>query len=327
MMRQPTSDASDVGLFGPDSVTWRVHAEPILWLAGLRALLLQSLHPRALAGVLQNSRFRDDPWGRLFRTARFYGEVVYGSTADAEAAGARVRRIHARMTGVDPDTAEDFRIDDPELQRWIWVTATESFVHTAQRSGLGLTPDEVDRYYVEQSQIARLVGLDPTCVPATQAEADDYYLALRPLLRAGAEAKSTARYLAVPTFPYGLGWTPVRPLWIGVAAYGFSLLPAWARRMYGTLGLPSTDLTASMTARAIRSTIRALPTKALEGPLYRAAMERASRAARSPASTTRKAGARKMINSTSTAGTQKAERRLMAPSTTPMSAVPTITPT
>jgi uncharacterized protein (DUF2236 family) len=246
-------------------------------LAGFRALLLQMLLPRALAGVLRNSTFRADPWGRLLRTAQFYGEAVYGTTARAEAAGARVRRIHSRLSGVDPATGEAFRVDDADLLRWVYVTATESFCHTAQRSGLALSPAEVDRYYDEQRAVARLVGLDVATVPATAAEATAYYEQMRPRLRADAEARATARYLAMPAFPWGLGWTPVRPLWIGVAAYGFSLLPPWARRLYGLPGLPTTDLTATVGARIIRATVRALPTRALEGPLYRAAMARAAR--------------------------------------------------
>ena len=305
-MAHDTGTSDDVGLFGPDSVSWRLHAEPILWLAGFRALLLQTLHPRALAGVLQNSRFREDPWGRLLRTAQFYGQVVYGDTPTAEAAGARVRRIHSRMSGVDPATGEPFRVDEPELLRWIYVTATESFCHTAQRAGLRLTDAEVDQYYREQLQVARLVGLDPATVPATAADMQEYYREMRPRLAADADARSTARYLAVPTFPYRLGWTPVRPLWIWVAAYGFSLLPGWARRLYGLPGLPTTDLTASMTARTIRGAIRLLPTQALEGPLYRAAMARAARARAT--STTRKAGASATISRTRTAGTANATR-------------------
>jgi uncharacterized protein (DUF2236 family) len=296
----------DTGLFGPDSITWRVHAEPILWLAGYRALLLESLHPRALAGVLQNSRFREDPWGRLFRTARFWGEVVYGQTEMAEEAGRRVRRIHARLQGVDPDTGEVFRIDEPELLRWIHVTAAESFCTTAQRSGLGLTSSEVDGYYREQLQVARLVGLDPATVPASADEVATYYREIRPRLVGTPEAKATARYLTLPSLPYKLGWTPVRPLWIGVSAYVFSLLPAWARRLYGLPGLAVTDLTATLTARGIRTAIRMLPVNALEGPLYRAAMARAERAR--AASTTRKAGANTRISRTRTPGTAKATR-------------------
>ncbi|HEX6869929.1 MAG TPA: oxygenase MpaB family protein, partial [Micromonosporaceae bacterium] len=178
---------------------------------------------------------------------------------------------------VDPATGERFRVDEPELLGWVYATATESFCHTAQRAGLGLTPAEVDRYYDEQRQVARLVGLDPDTVPATAAEMAEYYDRMRPVLAAGPDAKSTARYLAVPAFPWGLGWTPVRPLWVGVAAYGFSLLPPWARRAYGLPGLPTTDVTSTVTARVIRSAVRALPTRALEGPLYRAAMQRVQR--------------------------------------------------
>jgi uncharacterized protein (DUF2236 family) len=296
----------DTGLFGPDSITWRVHAEPILWLAGYRALLLESLHPRALAGVLQNSRFREDPWGRLFRTARFWGEVVYGTTEMAENAGHRVRRIHARLSATDPDTGETFRIDEPELLRWIHITAAESFCTTAVRAGLRLTSSEVDGYYREQLRVAQLVGLDPSTVPASAAEVDAYYAEIRPRLAGTADAKATARYLTVPTLPFKLGWTPVRPLWIGVSAYAFSLLPAWARRLYGLPGLPTTDLTATLTARGLRTAIRLLPSGRLEGPIYRAAMARADLAR--AASTTRKAGARARISSTRTPGTAKAAR-------------------
>jgi uncharacterized protein (DUF2236 family) len=303
---EPDPSTDDVGLFGPDSVTWRLHAEPILWLAGFRALLLQTLLPRALAGVLQNSNFRADPWGRLLRTARFYGEVVYGTTAVAEAAGARVRRIHAHMSAVDRTSGETFRIDSEDLLRWVYVTATESFCHTAQRAGLGLTDQEVDRYYAEQLVVARLVGLDPDTVPATADQIDDYYERMRPRLAADADARATARFLAVPTFPWGLGWTPVRPIWIGVAGYGFSLLPPWARRLYGLPGLLTTDLTVSLTARALRMAIRSLPMKAIEGPVYRAAMARAARAR--AASTTLNAGDSARIASTRTAGTTKATR-------------------
>src|SRR3954463_13578553 len=111
----------DVGLFGPDSVTWKLHKEPILMLGGLRSLYLQALHPRAVAAVAQNSGYRADPWGRLLRTSDYVGTVVYGSTAEGAAAGSRIRRLHARMRATDPRTGETFRIDEPDLLRWVHV--------------------------------------------------------------------------------------------------------------------------------------------------------------------------------------------------------------
>ncbi len=127
----------DLGLFGPGSVSWRVHHEPILALAGLRALYLQSLHPQAIAGVAQNSRYREDPFGRLNRTGVYIATVIYGTTAEAETAGRRLRAIHARMRAVDKRTGETFRIDEPRLLRWVHVTETESFIDYRQTRRCG----------------------------------------------------------------------------------------------------------------------------------------------------------------------------------------------
>lgn len=275
----------DLGLFGPGSVTWKVHAEPILFLAGLRSLYLQALHPRAVAGVAQNSSYRTDPWGRLARTSAYVATTIYGTTAQARAAGERVRRWHARMRAVDPRTGEQFRIDAPELLRWVHVAEVESFVTTARRAGLRLTDAEVDAYYTEQRRVAELIGLDPATVPGTAAEVDDYYRAVRPTLRMTREAAEVALFLTVPPTPrqLGRGWRlalgfgPPRAAYLGFAATAFGLLPPWARRLYGAAGLPTTDLSAGLTARALRLGINAVPRRLIEGPVYRAAMERAAR--------------------------------------------------
>src|SRR6187551_2346711 len=153
--------AHDLGIFGPGSVTWKVHKEPILTLGGLRSLYLQALHPRAVAGIAQNSGYKSDPWGRFMRTSDYIGTVLYGTTAEVEAAASRLRRMHSRMTAVDPRTGETFRIDDPDLLRWVHVSLVESFLTTARRAGLKLTDDEADAYYTEQVRAAELVGLDP----------------------------------------------------------------------------------------------------------------------------------------------------------------------
>ncbi|MGK5738211.1 oxygenase MpaB family protein [Micromonospora sp. URMC 103] len=280
-------DSDDLGLFGPGSVTWKVHAEPILIVAGLRSLYLQALHPRAMAGVAQNSNYRTDSWGRLVRTATYVATTVYGTRTEAEEAGRRLRRLHARLSATDPATGERFRIDDPDLLRWVHVAEVESFLDTARRAGLPLTPAEVDGYYTEQRRAAALVGLDPASVPGTADEVADYYRAVRPELRMTREAAETALFLTAPPLPWNLS-LPVRlgltlgpPRWayFGVAGTALALLPAWARRMYGGLGLPTTALSAELTVRGLRLALAALPQRWREGPVLQAARERAARLA------------------------------------------------
>ena len=112
----------DLGLFGPDSVTWKVHKEPIVSLGGLRSLYLQALHPRAVAGVAQNSSYRSDPWGRLNRTSEYVGTVLYGTTAEVEAAASRLRRLHSRMTATDPRTRARFGL------YWLFIRAGSGLI-------------------------------------------------------------------------------------------------------------------------------------------------------------------------------------------------------
>jgi uncharacterized protein (DUF2236 family) len=266
----------DLGLFGPGSVTWRVHREPVLLLAGLRSLFLQALHPRAVAGVVQNSTYRDDPWGRLVRTSTFIGMTIYGSTAEAEAAGRRVRRIHERLRATDPRTGEEFRVDDPELLRWVHVAEVESFLTTARRAGVRLTDAEADAYYTEQRRAAVLVGLDPETVPGTSAEVAAYYERIRPELAMTRDAAETLLFLAVPPMPWGLGLTPARLVYGAIAATAFALLPPWARRLYGLPGLAATDLTASLSVRTLRTALNAIPHRLYQSPMYRSAMRRAA---------------------------------------------------
>ena len=278
----------DAGLFGPDSVTWKLHREPILLLGGLRSLYLQALHPRAVAAIAQNSGYRSDPWGRLNRTSEYVGTVVYGSRAEVQQASSRLRRLHGRMSAVDPQTGEKFRIDEPDLLRWVHVAEVESFLTTARRAGLRLTDDEVDRYYTEQLQAAELVGLDPSTVPATAAEVAAYYEAMRPELGITKDAAETALFLTVPPVPenwggrtlrLGLTLGPTRWAYLGVAGTAFGLLPPWARKMYGGLGLPTTDLSADLSVRSMRLLLRgviaAVPQRYKVAPMRQAALERA----------------------------------------------------
>jgi uncharacterized protein (DUF2236 family) len=204
------------------------------------------------------------------------GVVVYGTTADARRAAARVRGIHRKLRARDPDTGESYRIDDPDLLRWVHVTEVESFISTARRAGCRVSDGDVDRYYTEQLRAAELIGLDPATVPDSRQAVRDYYARARPGLRLGDGARQTARFLAAPPMPWGLGWTPARAAWLGVSGLGFGLLPRWARRLYRMPGLPVTDLTVTLTLQALRRTIDALPDTVTRGPIYADAMRRAA---------------------------------------------------
>ncbi|MFF7376630.1 oxygenase MpaB family protein [Streptomyces massasporeus] len=223
---------ADPGLFGPDSVTWQLHSDPVMWIAGVRALYLQALHPRAVRGVMQNSDFRRDAWGRLLRTASFVGTTTYGTTEAAERAGARVRKIHRMLTATDPDTGERYGVDEPALLMWVHCAEIDSYLHVAQRSGLRLTGAEADRYVAEHRESARLVGLDPDAVPADRAELAEYFEKVRPDLAAGPEAREVDDFLLrPPTHPL---LVPAREvLWRRVAHLAYASLPPYAHELYG----------------------------------------------------------------------------------------------
>ena len=261
------SDSPDPGLYGPDSVTWRVHADPSMALAGLRALLLQAVHPLAMAGVAQHSDFRQDPWGRLFRTAEYVGVTTYGTTEQARRAGARVRGIHRKLGGIEPESGAAYRVDDPELLRWVHCCESESFLSTAVRCGLRLSRSEQDTYYLEQSRGAELVGLRAEDVPRSVGEMADYFTGMQPQLRVTSEARRAATFVLWPPMPTKVQvGTPARPAWIALAAAAGAMLPRWARRLYRLPGLPTTDAAATAAGLAFRSGLLVVPESLRHGP-------------------------------------------------------------
>ena len=269
------SDAPDPGLYGPDSVTWRVHADPSMALAGLRALLLQALHPLAMSGVAQHSDFRQDPWGRLFRTAEYVGVTTFGTTAEARRAAAKVRGIHRKLAGIEPESGRAYRVDDPDLLRWVHCVEVESFLSTALRCGLRLSRAEQDRYYAEQTRNAELVGLGRAAVPASVDEVAAYFRDVRPELRATRAARDAATFVLWPPMPalVQLG-TPARPAWVALAAAAGAMLPRWARRMYRLPGLPTTDVAATAAGLAFRSGLLVVPESLRQGPHVKQARAR-----------------------------------------------------
>jgi len=271
------ADPADVGLFGPGSVTWRVHAEPSLWVGGLRALFLQALHPLAMAGVAQHSLFEDDWWGRLYRTGEYVGITTYGTTQEAQDIAAHVRRAHRGLKGIEPESGEKYVVGDPKLLLWVHCAQVDSFLTSTRRAGLSLSDAEADAYVEEQTAAAELVGIPARLLPHDLAALAAYFDEVRPGLRATEAARQGARRLLVPPMPKRVAMlTPARPAWALLAALGFSSLPTWARKMYGLPAVPLSDLGATVTSRALNVALRSLPESVRTGPHLRAARGRLS---------------------------------------------------
>ncbi len=209
--------------FGEDRPIRRVHGDASMFIGGLRALLLQSLHPLAMAGVVGHSGFRGDPWGRLQRTSHFLAVTTFGTADDAEAMVTRIRSIHARVRGTASD-GRSYAANDPHLLQWVHLAEIDSFLRAHQRYGARpLDQTGRDGYVADTARVARKLGvLEP---PVTEAELKLQLCEYRPELASTPAARQAARFMLLqpplPTLaraPYAL---------LGAAAVG--LLPRWAR--------------------------------------------------------------------------------------------------
>ncbi len=253
------------GLFGPGSQTWRLMGEPIMWVAGLRSMYLQALHPRTMRATWQNTAFAKpgEAWGRFNRTVEFVRIRTYGSVAEVERAGRRVRRIHASLTGLDEDGSV-IRLDEPELLLWVHCGEVASYVDIAGRCGMHLARGDLDQFVSEQRRSAEVVGLDPGLVPASVAELDAYYQRMRPEIYACADARKALARSFVPDIPWP--FTGLKLVVPPLNTLAFAALPRWARRMYGTPGSPVTDLSATLTLCAMHQAATRIPRQLLGMP-------------------------------------------------------------
>jgi uncharacterized protein (DUF2236 family) len=209
--------------FAEDSPIMRVHGDASMFIGGLRALLLQSLHPLAMAGVAMHSDYRNDPWGRLQRTADFLAATTFGTARAAEEAVARVRAVHNRVTGTTPD-GRAYSANDPHLLRWVHVAEVDSFLMAHQRFGeQPLDQSDRDAYVADTARVARALGVPAP--PTSEQALRDQLRMFRPELSASPEAKEAARYLVLtPPLPI-----PARIGYSAIAAAAISTLPGWAR--------------------------------------------------------------------------------------------------
>lgn len=256
----------DDGLFGPGSVTWRIMDDPVLLVAGMRALYLQALHPDVMLGTWQNTALakRGEAWGRFARTTEFVRVRTFGSMAEVDRAARRIRKAHAALTGVAAD-GRVFRLDEPDLLLWVHCGEIASYADIARRCGMPVSAADLDAFVAEQVRSAEIIGLSPSIVPASMADLDAYYDEVRPLLRATPEARQALRRSFTPALPL-----EVAALYLAlpsVNTLALASLPRWARRLYGSPASPVTDLAATIALRAAWESTHRIPRQVLYLPL------------------------------------------------------------
>lgn len=209
--------------FAEDRPIRRVHADASMFVGGLSALLLQSLHPLAMAAVEAHSGYRGDPWGRLQRTSTFLAVTTYGAADDAELAVARVRSVHEHVRGIGPD-GRHYRASDPHLLLWVHVAEVSTFLRAYQHYGVRpLDQQGRDAYVADTAEVARRLGvLDP---PTSEADLQGRLEEYRPEIRSTAQSRAAARFLLLnPPVSWAL-----RPAYTVLSAAAVELLPRWAR--------------------------------------------------------------------------------------------------
>jgi len=222
-----------------------------MFVGGIRALLLQSLHPLAMAGVMDHSGFEGDPWGRLQRTSYFLAVTTFGTAADAEKMVAAIRSVHERVVGTAPD-GRAYAASDPHLLRWVHVAEIDSFLAAHQRYGAQpLDAPGRDAYVADAARVAEALGVtDP---PHSEAELRAQLEAYRPELQGTPAARQAARFLLLHP-PLGVA---ARVPYTGLAAAAVGLMPVWARRQLRLPYLPVTERTVvRATGTALTRTIR-----------------------------------------------------------------------
>jgi uncharacterized protein (DUF2236 family) len=252
----------DPGLYGPDSVIWRVHGDfSSMLCGGISALLMQMLHPLALAGVWDHSTFRSDMMGRLRRTSQFIAVTTFGNTVDAQTLIERVKRIHLQVTGVDAQGVE-YAASDPRLLTWVHVAETSRFLASHVRyKNPQLSLAEQDRYYAEAAVVAEALGAEQ--VPKSVEDVEAYLLAMQLQLRCDERTREVLSILMNAPAP---SWQ-ARPAMKAMLMAGIELLPEWAQQQFGFRFSP-------LRRRLIRLRINLLA-KALRWSIRRGAYQRA----------------------------------------------------
>ena len=243
----------DQGLLGPRSVAWKVVGHQVSLVGGLRSLIVQSLHPLAMAGVAQHSDYRNRSLDRLRRTAHYVAATTFGDTETAHAAARRVKAMHRKVKGIDPVTGLPYSADDPETQLWVHCVEWHSFLAAYRAYGGRLTREEEDQYLFEGVRIAALLDVPEDTVPGSVAEYRDYFEEVRPRLCVSESAHAAIDFVQHPPLTREL--LPLQvPLRITAAA-AIAITPRHLRAMAGIDQSRSWD---TLTVAAVRPAAAAL---------------------------------------------------------------------
>ncbi|RUT32287.1 DUF2236 domain-containing protein [Pseudomonas sp. PAMC 29040] len=252
----------DPGLFGPASISWQVHGDfTSMLIGGISALMLQALHPLALAGVWDHSNFRQDMLGRLRRTGQFISGTTFGSTRDANWLIEKVRTIHLQVTGTGLD-GRPYAASDPELLTWVHVAEVSNFLaaHIRYRNP-HLSAADQDQYYDEIALVAERLGA--TNVPRSRQQIADYLERVRPQLLCDERSHEVMCLLLNAPAPSLLA----KPFGALMMQAGIDLLPDWASDQ---LGLQQQPLTRKLVRAGVSSTAPILRWAVRNGSVQRA---------------------------------------------------------
>ena len=217
-------DGDDAGFFGPGSAVWEVHGATPVIVAGVRALLMQALHPGAMAGVHDWSRYREDPLGRLSGTVRWVLTTSFADRAGATAGSEFVKRLHTRVHGTYGDGIP-YSAGDPELLRWVHVVFAAAFLSCHQAWG-GAIPGGPDQYVAEWAAAGDLMGVENP--PRSEAELRAQIAAYDPVLVADERVRDAVRFIHNPPLKRS-----IMPGYRIIFAGAVSMLPDEYRRMLG----------------------------------------------------------------------------------------------
>lgn len=209
--------------FGPDSITWLVHSDWSTIVGGVSSLFMQTLHPPTMSGVAQHSNYKNDPFGRLHRTANFIGTTVFRSASEAERTIRMIRKIHSRVTGVTPD-GEPYEANDPRNLGWVHATEVYGFLSGYRRYGaVEITDEEADTYVAEMARVGEALGVEDA--PRSVAELELTLETYLPELKYDKQAREAVRWLLLPP-----NSRVAQGAYLAIEGAALNLLPGWARR-------------------------------------------------------------------------------------------------